>query len=54
VVQTRFIPHWITPLSPVPREDQEDVTEMEEAPPSPVFSQPPGFPKAGVIDPVST
>jgi len=46
VVQTKFIPPWITPLSPVPKEDQEDVTEMEEASPSPMFSQPPGFPKA--------
>jgi len=26
---------------------------MEEAPPLPVFSQPPGFPKVGVIDPES-
>jgi len=26
---------------------------MDEASPSPVFSQPPGFPKAGVVDPES-
>jgi len=54
VVQTRFVPPWITPLSPVPREDQEDATEMEEASPSPVFSQPPGFPKVRVVDPASS
>jgi len=54
VVQTRFIPPWIMPLSPVPREDQEDVPEMEEASPLLVFSQPCGFPKAGVVDPESS
>jgi len=54
VVQTRFIPPWITPLPPVPREDQEDVTKMEEASPLPMFSRPPGFPKAGVVDPESS
>ena len=54
MVQTRFVLPWITPLSPVPREDQEDATEMEEALPSPVFSQSPGFPKAGVVDPESS
>jgi len=54
VVQTRFISPWITLLSPVPREDQEDVTEMEEASPSPVFSWPPGFLKMGVVDPESS
>jgi len=32
-------------LSPVPREDQEDVTEIEEASPLPVCSQPTGFPR---------
>ena len=54
LVQTRFIPPWITPLFPVPREDQKDVTEMEEASPSPMFSRPPGFPKVGVVDPESS
>jgi len=54
VVQTRFIPPWITPLYPVPGEDQEDATEMEEASPSPMFNRPPGFPKAGVVDPESS
>jgi len=42
------------PLSPVPRKDQENVTEMEEASPSPLFSWPPGFPKAGVVNPESS
>jgi len=51
VVQTGFIPPWITLLSPIPREDQEDATEIEEALPSPMFSRPPGFPKVGVVDP---
>jgi len=54
VVQTRFIPPWIMLLSRVPMEDQEDVTKMEGASPSPVFSRPPGFPNAGVIDPESS
>jgi len=31
VVQTTFVPPWITPLSPVPKEDQKDATKMEEA-----------------------
>ena len=54
VVQTRIIPPWIKLLSPVPREDQEDVIKMEDASPSPVFSRPPDFPKAGVVDPESS
>jgi len=45
MVQTRFVTPWIMLLSPVPREDQEDATKMEEASPSPVFSRPPGFPR---------
>jgi len=40
-----FITPWIMLLSPIPREDQEDATEMEEASPSPVCSQPTGFPR---------